>query len=171
MDHVAAVQSATFRNERRFQGSVAEILDKSCRLLKPSTYMNRSGLSVSSLLRYFRIPVKALLLVHDELDLPAGVARLKDGGGAGGHNGLSDVIAALGERDFWRLRIGIGRPASGMSGSSYVLRQPDTGQQQAIEAALSRVYEHLPGILSGEYQRVMNALHRSEPVTPDQEQD
>ena len=103
--------------------------------------------------------------------LPPGVARLKYGGGAGGHNGLSDVIAGVGEPDFWRLRIGIGRPGAGVSGSAYVLRRPDTAQQQAIDDALARVYEHLPRIFDGDYQRVMNALHRCGPDAAADEQD
>ncbi len=125
--------------------------------------MNRSGLSVGALLRYFRIPPAALLIVHDELDLPPGVARFKYGGGAGGHNGLTDIISALGVRDFWRLRIGIGRPGARQTGSSYVLRRPDAQQQQAIDSAMTRVAEYLPEILEGKYPQVMNEVHRLDP--------
>ena len=114
VDLLARKHGCVFRNESRFHGETCRIFQGSreCRLLKPATFMNRSGQAVSSLAAYFRIPPEQILIAHDELDLPPGTVRLKQGGGHAGHNGLRDIISALGGRDFWRLRIGIDRPGT-----------------------------------------------------------
>ncbi|HUW98993.1 MAG TPA: aminoacyl-tRNA hydrolase [Acidiferrobacter sp.] len=130
-------------------------------LIKPLTFMNASGTTVRSLCRYYRLAITQVLVVHDELDLAPGVVRLKRGGGAGGHNGLSDIIAEMGA-DFWRLRLGIGRPAPRRDLVPYVLGRPPQSEREAIEAALLRGLDMLPLIVKGESERAMNLLHRTD---------
>ena len=131
-------------------------------MLKPATFMNHSGRSVSALAGYFKITPEQLLVAHDDLDLPVGAVRLKLGGGDGGHNGLRDIIGALGGREFWRLRIGIAHPGDSRRVVDYVLNRPSREDADGIAAALSRAEELFPRVLAGDYQQVMNQLH-SEP--------
>jgi PTH1 family peptidyl-tRNA hydrolase len=122
--------------------------------------MNRSGASVAAVSRYYRIPVDRMLIVHDELDLPAGVVRLKIGGGHGGHNGLRDIAAHLGGTGFARLRIGIGRPEPGWDASSHVLAPPSPEDRRRIELAIGQALVHLDAIVSGDHEAVMVVLNR-----------
>ena len=128
-------------------------------LLAPDTFMNHSGEAVSKLARFYKIPAGQILVVHDELDLAPGVARLKFGGGAGGHNGISDVITQLGTPDFFRLRLGIGRPASSGQVVSYVLRKAPAAEQLLLDDAIRDSLAHIEDIVHGQAQKVMNALH------------
>ena len=121
--------------------------------------MNRSGQAVSSLAAYFRIPSEQILVAHDELDLPPGAVRLKQGGGHAGHNGLRDIISALGGHDFWRLRIGIDRPGNSREVVDYVLGRPSRVDANAIDEAMSRAEGTLPDLLSGAFQKAMHRLH------------
>ncbi|HHH39113.1 MAG TPA: aminoacyl-tRNA hydrolase [Sedimenticola sp.] len=161
VDLLARRHGGNFRRETRFHGESCRIRahGRECWLLKPDTFMNRSGQSVSSLARYFRIPPEEILVAHDELDLPAGAVRLKKGGGHAGHNGLRDIMAALGSREFWRLRIGIDRPADSRQVVDYVLGRPSRRDAEAIEAVLEAAADALPEILEGKFQRAMNRLH------------
>ena len=133
-----------------------------CRLLKPATFMNRSGQSVSSLARYYKISLPRVLIAHDELDLAAGIIRLKQGGGHAGHNGLRDIVSALNGREFWRLRIGIDRPENSSNTVNYVLGRPSRESARLIEDALNGAVEVLPEIVAGEFPKAMNRLHRRE---------
>lgn len=137
--------------------------DRDVRLLVPSTYMNRSGQAVGSLVNFFKIPTEAILVAHDELDLPVGIARFKSRGGHGGHNGLRDIIAALGNnRDFMRLRLGIGHPGSRGDVISYVLqRAPHTEREQLAEA-INRAVNALPMAAGGNWGAAMKTLHTSD---------
>ena len=141
------------------------------RLLVPETYMNESGRSVAAMSRYYRIEPDAILIAHDELDIPAGESRLKHDGGHGGHNGLRDIIPALGgHRDFWRLRIGIGHPGSAKKVSAWVLSKASTADQVSIEASIEAAISALPLLLEGEDVKAMTALHsESYAATPSQE--
>ena len=121
--------------------------------------MNRSGQSVSSLARYYKISLQQLLVAHDELDLPAGTARLKAGGGHAGHNGLRDIVSAMDGGDFWRLRLGIGRPTDSRQVVDYVLSRPSRDDAQAIDRAVEAAADLLPEMLSGDFQRAMHRLH------------
>ena len=135
-------------------------------LLEPQTYMNRSGQSVAALARFHRVAVEEILVVHDELDLPPGGARLKRGGGHAGHNGLKDIAAQLGSADFWRLRLGIGHPRSfGLEQpvADFVLHRPSAAQKAAIEEALEHALTVIPDFLRGEYSAAMQRLHTQEP--------
>ena len=130
------------------------------RLLIPTTFMNRSGQSVAALANFFRIDPDAILVAHDELDLAPGVARLKKGGGHGGHNGLRDIIAQLGNRnDFHRLRLGIGHPGHASLVSGFVLSRAPRSEQELLDKSLDFVFESLPQILAGEWPKAMHKLH------------
>jgi len=129
------------------------------RLLKPQTFMNRSGQSVGAALRFFDLPLASLLVAHDDLDLPAGTVKLKLGGGHGGHNGLRDLFSHLGGRDFWRLRIGIDHPGDRNQVVDYVLKKPSKDDRIAIERAIDEAADALPDILAGRFERAMHRLH------------
>jgi PTH1 family peptidyl-tRNA hydrolase len=130
-------------------------------LLKPTTYMNRSGDAVHSLAAFQRIEPAQILVAHDEIDLPPGVVRLKQGGGHGGHNGVRDVIAHLGA-EFWRLRIGVGHPGSKDQVIDAVLDRATAAEQQLIDAALERAGLALPELLRDGAQKAMHRLHTRE---------
>lgn len=161
VDMLARRQGARFRNDPKFHGEICRIHSQGheCWLLKPGTFMNRSGQSLSSLARYYKISLQELLVAHDELDLPAGVARLKLGGGHAGHNGLRDIVSAIGGRDFWRLRLGIDRPPDSGQVVNYVLGRPSRQDAEAIERAVEAAADLLPEILGGDFQRAMHRLH------------
>lgn len=127
-------------------------------LLKPMTYMNRSGLSVRALMSFYRIEPDGLLVAHDELEFAPGVARLKQGGGHGGHNGLRDILAHVAP-GFLRLRLGIGHPGDRARVASYVLERGSLAERQALDEAINRSLAVLPCLLAGEVQRAMNSLN------------
>lgn len=130
------------------------------RLLIPATYMNRSGLAVAALAQFYKIPPEAILVAHDELDLPPGKVRLKTGGGHGGHNGLRDIISALGNNNqFARLRLGIGHPGNAGLVVNYVLQKAPSAERELTEAAAGKATKALAAILSGEFSRAMKDLH------------
>jgi PTH1 family peptidyl-tRNA hydrolase len=161
-DALASRLAATFLSEAKFHGQVAKA-PGNLRLLKPMTYMNLSGRSVAALARFFAVTPDDILVVHDELDLPPGEARLKFGGGTAGHNGLRDIATQLGTPDFWRLRIGVGHPRESaipqQDVADYVLAPPPAGERTAILAALDRALDAWPAIMAGEYERAMLLLH------------
>jgi len=161
VDRLAQRHAARLLNESKFHGLLgrARAGGHDLRLLQPLTYMNRSGRSVLAVARYFDIAPERILVVHDELDLPPGQVRLKQGGGHAGHNGLRDTIAALGSRDFWRLRIGIDHPGDRSRVVDYVLSRPGKAEADAIGDALERAEDCLDDILDGRFPLVMNRLH------------
>ena len=121
--------------------------------------MNLSGKAVSALARFYKINPESVLVVHDELDIPPGQLRLKQGGGHGGHNGLRDIVAKLGSREFLRLRIGIGHPGESRDVSNYVLGKAPQSEQKLIDDAVDEAMRALPQIWGGELQLAMNRLH------------
>lgn len=130
------------------------------RLLIPTTYMNRSGQSVAAMANFFKISSAGILVAHDELDLAPGIARFKQGGGHGGHNGLKDIIAALGNnQNFARLRLGIGHPGAAPLVANFVLKRAPSSDFDLIEQAISRSIDSLPFALKGDWNRAMKALH------------
>ena len=128
-------------------------------LLCPSTYMNRSGQSVAALARFYKIAPTEILVVHDELDLPPGAIRLKQGGGSAGHNGLKDISAQLGTPDFWRLRLGIGHPGDRAAVADYVLHAPRKEEQAEIDRALDRSLLAWPRLSAGDFSGAQQQLH------------
>ena len=153
---------AAFVSEGRFHGVVARA-EGDLRVLKPGTYMNLSGRSVSALMRFFGIAMDEILVVHDELDLKPGSVKMKLGGGNAGHNGLRDITAHLGTPAFWRLRLGIGHPRDSEFPQQpvvdYVLRPPRPEERAAIDAAIGRGLDAWPAIAEGDFERAMLALH------------
>ncbi len=160
-EHLASRNGGRFRLETKFHGLLCrlQVGGVDLRLLNPTTFMNRSGQSVAAVARFFDIPPEEILVAHDELDLPAGTLRLKQGGGHAGHNGLRDIISALGSRDFWRLRIGIDRPADRQQVVNYVLSRPSREDAALLLDALDDAERCLPEVLAGEFQKAMNRLH------------
>jgi PTH1 family peptidyl-tRNA hydrolase len=145
----------------KFQGlhSIVEIHNQECHLLIPTTFMNLSGQAVKALASFYKIPAEAILVLHDEIDLPVGTVRLKFDGGHGGHNGLRDIIQHLGTHKFYRIRIGVGHPGTSQEVVDYVLKPPKKEERSQIDIALQKAGEILPLILAGEYQKAMQQLH------------
>ena len=161
IEEVARKYSATFRPDKKFHGEVAKISleGKEIWLLKPGTFMNRSGLAVQSLLSFYRFTAEQLLVVHDEIDLPPGTAKLKTGGGHGGHNGLRDIINQLGSKDFHRLRIGVGHPGSKDQVVDYVLHDASRDDRILIERDIDDAVSVMPELASGALEQAMQKLH------------
>jgi len=161
VDEFARVHQHSFRAEGKFHGLAArcQAYGRELYLLKPQTFMNVSGRAVGALAQFYKISPQQILVVHDELDLPPGSAKLKLGGGHGGHNGLKDIIAHLGTRDFWRLRIGIGHPGERSDVSDYVLNAPRREEQASINEAMQRAQEVSSLMLEGQFEAAMLKLH------------
>ncbi|GAB4464453.1 MAG: aminoacyl-tRNA hydrolase [Burkholderiaceae bacterium] len=171
VDAVARKAGAAFAQERKFHGEVARIRDhgRELWLLKPGTYMNRSGQAVVALALYYKILPAQILVAHDEVDLPPGAVKLKRGGGTAGHNGLKDVQAKLATADFWRLRLGVGHPRTlglNQEVADFVLHPPGREHQHAIDEAIGRALEVVPQLVEGQFERAMMKLHRA-PVAPE----
>ena len=158
---LARQHGEAFKTESRYLGQTCRLTlhGQECRLLKPTTFMNRSGQSVASLANYYRIAPQQILVAHDELDLPAGGIRLKSGGGHAGHNGLRDIMSATASQDFLRLRIGIDHPDDRRVVVDYVLSKPSKADRQAIDQALEAAADCLADILEGNLQKAMHRLH------------
>ena len=131
--------------------------------LLPQSFMNLSGQPVQMLAGFFKIKPEEVLVVHDELDFEPGTARLKQGGGIAGHNGLKDISQRLASHEYWRLRLGVGKPPAGTEGADYVLQKPPAEERAAIDAAIDKSLALLPQILAGDMQTAMNKLHTEEP--------
>lgn len=162
VEELARQSGVALSGESRFNARTAKIRlgDSDIRLLIPSVYMNLSGQAVGTIINFFKIPLDEVLIVHDELDIEPGVARLKTGGGIGGHNGLRDIVKALGnQKDFHRLRIGIGHPGHASKVSGYVLNKPSTDDRERIMAAIDESLRVLPDVISGDMSKAMNRLH------------
>lgn len=161
VDRLAAMLHVTLKPEARFHGLCAQVRQHNTDLwlLKPQTFMNASGRSVAALCHFYKISVNEIIVVHDELDLPPGVAKLKKGGGLGGHNGLKDITAKLGTQDFWRLRIGIGHPGERGAVVGYVLNLPGKEEAQLINESIERSLEVWPMVAQGACEAAMLKLH------------
>ncbi len=170
IDRLAAQHKQFLQTEKRFNGRVAKIQieGQDIFLLEPDTFMNLSGESVGPLCRFHKIKPNEVLVAHDELDLKAGTARLKLGGGNGGHNGLKDIQQHLSSPQFWRLRFGIGHPRdlpgelSRMDVADYVLKKPSSDEQSKIDLSLSKGIKVLPLLINGDSQNAMQILHSAD---------
>jgi peptidyl-tRNA hydrolase, PTH1 family len=160
VDALARAHGGSFSAERKFSGEVCRVSigEHDVRLLKPTTFMNRSGQSVKALSAYLKVPIDGILVAHDDLDLPFGTVRLKKGGGAGGHNGLKDIIAHLGD-NFTRLRFGIAHPGGSRDVIDYVLERAGREEETAIVEAIGASVEAMPQLLDGQFEKVMQGLH------------
>lgn len=164
LDRFASECGETMRSEAKFLGDVGQIslAGHSVRLLKPTSFMNESGQSVRRFIDFYKLDPERILVIHDDLDLPPGTARLKRGGGHGGHNGLRDVIARCG-RDFLRLRIGIGHPGDKRQVANYVLKQAPAGEHELIMGSLLEGGKGLDVLMQDGLGRAQNYLHAATP--------
>lgn len=160
LDALAEEFGASFRPEKRYSGDYCKVRSGSrdVHLLKPATFMNRSGQSIQALSAYYKLSPENILVVHDELDLPPGTIRIKQGGGHGGHNGLRDTIACIG-KDFWRVRLGIGHPGHKDAVVGYVLKRASREDQQHIDDAIHDGIREARDLLDGQLDRAIQALH------------
>jgi PTH1 family peptidyl-tRNA hydrolase len=161
VDAIAREHRVTLSHENKFLGLTGRLKHHGSEawLLKPMTFMNRSGQSVGALARFYRITPENILVVHDELDLAPGTAKLKKGGGHGGHNGLRDIASHLGSTDFWRLRLGIGHPGEAAAVVNFVLHSPSREEFGQIETAMDNSTRLLPEFLAGNFETAMLKLH------------
>jgi peptidyl-tRNA hydrolase, PTH1 family len=155
---------ANLQIEPKFKGlfDTVEIVDHKCFLLFPTTFMNLSGQAVRAATNFYKITPEEILVVHDELDFPPGAVRLKKGGGDNGHNGVENIITQLGSADFYRLRIGIGKPVHRDVMKDFVLSKPLKSEKELIISAIDHAVEILPDLIQGNFQRAMNVLHSPE---------
>lgn len=161
VDALAAKLGARLASDRAYQGHLARCAGPQgpVWLLQPMTFMNRSGVSVATLARFFKIEPAQVLVVHDELDIAPGQAKLKFGGSAAGHNGLKDIHRMLGTQDYWRLRLGIGHPGDRAEVVNYVLKKPSPDDRQAIETAIERSLAASEQLMAGEMDRALAIIH------------
>lgn len=165
LDEIAREYGTTLTAQSKFHGLAgrARIANTDVWLLKPMTYMNRSGQAIAALANFYKILPADVLVLHDELDIPAGAAKMKIGGSTGGHNGLKDTQAKLGTPDFWRLRIGIDHPRN--SGTplqpvvDYVLKPAKQAERTFIDDAIYKSQKSIPDWVRGEYEKAMRELH------------
>ncbi len=165
LDELAERHGGVFRSESKFGGDLCKVhvAGRDIWLFKPMTFMNRSGQAIVRCAAFYRIPPAAILIAHDELDLPPGTVRLKRNGGHGGHNGLRDTIQHLGANDFLRLRLGIGHPGNAGEVVDYVLHRARQEEQTLIEQALRDAADEFPHLVEGQLEKAMHVLH-SRPV-------
>jgi peptidyl-tRNA hydrolase, PTH1 family len=162
VERFAQSSGFTLRKDPKFKALVGKNAAGAWFLL-PQSFMNLSGQPVQMLAGFFRIKPEEILVVHDELDFAPGVARVKQGGGIAGHNGLRDISQRVGSHEYWRLRIGVGKPPAGIEGGDYVLQKPSADDKAAIDQAIDRSLQALPEMLTGDIQAAIQKLHSSEP--------
>jgi peptidyl-tRNA hydrolase, PTH1 family len=158
----AQASGFALRKDPKFKALVGKTAAGAWFLL-PQSFMNLSGQPVQMLAGFFKIKPEEILVVHDELDFEPGVARIKQGGGIAGHNGLRDISQRLASHDYWRLRLGVGRPPAGTEGGDYVLHKPSAEEKTAIDQAIDRSLQVLPEMLKGDMQAAIQKLHSGEP--------
>ena len=161
VDELARAYGGQFAPDRKFHGDVTRIRvhGSDIWLLKPDTFMNRSGIAVQSLLSFYKLKPENLLVVHDEIDLDVGAVKLKSGGGHGGHNGLRDIVSHLGTKDFQRLRLGVGHPGSKEQVADYVLHRASQEEHQMINEAIAATLKVVPVLAEGAWEQAMQQLH------------
>jgi peptidyl-tRNA hydrolase, PTH1 family len=167
VERFAQASGFTLRKDPKFKALVgkpaAGAVGSSTFFLLPQSFMNLSGQPVQMLAGFFKFKPEEILVVHDELDFAPGVARIKQGGGIAGHNGLRDISQRLGSHDYWRLRIGVGKPPAGAEGADYVLQKPAAEDKAAIDEAINRALQVMPEMLTGDMQVAIQKLHSGEP--------
>jgi len=161
---LAEAAQVTLRPDSKLRGlhGIAKLQGHACHLLIPTTYMNLSGQPVQALASYYKIDPAAILVAHDEIDLPVGDIRLKFDGGHGGHNGIRDVMQHINNNKFYRLRIGVGRPEKSSDSADYVLHAPKKAERTQIDAAMQKANQIIPLVLAGQFQKAMQELHTIE---------
>jgi PTH1 family peptidyl-tRNA hydrolase len=165
VERFAASSGVALRKDPKYQALVGRMASGAW-LLLPQSFMNSSGRAVQMLAGFFKIQPEEILVVHDELDFPPGTARIKQGGGIAGHNGLKDISQRIGSHDYWRLRLGVGRPTETAEMADYVLHKPSLEEKQAIDAAIDNALALLPQLISGDMQGAMQKLHSQDKPAP-----
>lgn len=160
VDALAEAFNCQFKNDKKFKAEIATLthMEQKLLLVKPQTFMNCSAQCVIPLINFYRIPVNEILIAYDELDLPAGTAKLKLGGGHGGHNGLRDIIPHIGA-DFKRLRIGIGHPGDKSKVTPWVLGKPSLEDRISIESCIDKCVAETDNLIKGDWDRAMKNIH------------
>ena len=166
VERFAAAHGIALRKDPKFQALVGRHEATGAWLLEPQSFMNASGRAVQMLAGFFKIKPDEILVVHDELDFSPGVAKLKQGGGIAGHNGLRDISQRIASHDYWRLRIGVGKPPPAAEGADYVLQKPPAEERTAIEGAIEKALAVIPLCLSGDMQTAMHKLHTEDKPPP-----
>lgn len=168
IDQMAIRLKVQLQPEKNFHGWAARAVyqGQTLWMLKPATFMNLSGKSVSALARFFKLQPEEILVVHDELDLVPGAAKLKLGGGHAGHNGLRDIHAQLGTDEYWRMRIGIGHPGVKSEVIHWVLKKPAPDQKTLIDTCIDRTQGALAFMVSGDMVKATQIVHTSAPPRP-----
>jgi PTH1 family peptidyl-tRNA hydrolase len=173
VERFAAASGVALRKDPKYQALVGRIeggaAGSSTFLLLPQSFMNSSGRAVQMLAGFFKVKPEEILVVHDELDFPPGTARIKQGGGIAGHNGLKDISQRIGSHDYWRLRLGVGRPPAGTEGGDYVLHKPSAEERAAIDASIENALGVLPQCIAGDLQGAMQKLHSQDRPAPQRE--
>lgn len=164
VERLASSSRVTLRKDLKFKALVGRLEAGGTWLLLPQSFMNLSGQPVQMLAGFFKIKPEEVLVVHDELDFAPGVAKLKLGGGIAGHNGLRDISQRLGTHEYWRLRLGVGRPPAGIEGGDYVLKKPPAEDRAAVDSAIEKALSILPLCFSGDLQAAMLKLHTEEKI-------
>jgi peptidyl-tRNA hydrolase, PTH1 family len=175
VERFAAASGVALRKDPKYQALVGRIEGASVAgnaagaqtwLLLPQSFMNSSGRAVQMLAGFFKIQPEEILVVHDELDFPPGTARIKQGGGIAGHNGLKDISQRIASHDYWRLRLGVGKPPAGTEGGDYVLHKPSAEEREAIDASIENALAVLPQCIAGDLQGAMHKLHSQDKPPP-----
>ena len=166
VERFAAQSGTVLRKDTKFQALVGRHGANGAWLVLPQSFMNSSGRPVQMIAGFFKIAAPEILVVHDEVDLPPGTVKLKQGGGIAGHNGLKDISQRLASHDYWRLRIGVGHPGDKDAVADYVLGKPSAEDKAAIDEAVTRAIEVLPLCISGDLQGAMQKLHTAEKEKP-----
>ena len=168
IDALARELNANLVPDKSYFAKVArtQVKGQTIWLLEPQTFMNLSGKSVGALAKFFKIAPQEILVVHDELDVVPGQAKLKFGGSHAGHNGLRDIHAQLGTADYWRLRLGIGHPGVRAEVINWVLKKPLAEQREAIDACIDRALHSAPALMAGEMEKAMLLIHTTKPPRP-----
>jgi PTH1 family peptidyl-tRNA hydrolase len=159
VERFAAQNGVALRKDGKYQALVGRKDSQAPWLVLPQSFMNASGRAVQMIAGFFKIPAAEILVVHDEVDFPPGTARLKQGGGIAGHNGLKDISQRLATHEYWRLRLGVGHPGDKNAVPDYVLGKPSAEDRAAIDEAIAKALEVLPLCLSGDLQGAMQKLH------------
>ena len=162
VERYARQAGVALRKDGKFQALVGRLGANGAWLVLPQGFMNASGHAVQMLAGFFKIPAAEILVVHDELDFAPGAAKMKQGGGIAGHNGLKDISQRLGTHEYWRLRLGIGHPGDKNVVADYVLQKPSAADREAIDGAIARAIDVLPLCFAGDLQGAMMKLHTAE---------
>ena len=165
LDRLAQELSATFTSDKKAFSHVAKarLAGRTIYLVKPWNFMNNSGQGVAAVARFFKVPIEKVLVAHDEIDLPPGVVRVKQGGGHGGHNGLRDIIAKTGSKDFWRLRVGVGHPGHKNAVSGYVLKRVPADIERPVDEGLDVAIRQSLTLIDGDVKIATQNIHTHKP--------